>query len=279
MGTIMQTRGLEVLWEAAVAESFRLDGLTKRERTALEEDLQLAIQVQQSLLPRRDLACGGWRIPSYYEPAALVSGDYCDVVDAGNAGVYFMVGDVCGKGVAAAMVTVHLQGMFRALITMKLPVNAIVERVNRALCESSLPYATLVCGRALANGKVEISNAGHPFPLVVREGYMTELEDSGLPAGMFADEVFAVSEVSLEDGQSLVLYSDGVTEARDISGLEYGAGRLREIIHEVTTRARRPMHPSRLVAACRDDLSEFCRAAEVTDDVTILALGRDTYGE
>ena len=61
----MQTRGLEVLWEAAVAESFRLDGLTKRERTALEEDLQLAIQVQQSLLPRRDLACGGWRILSY----------------------------------------------------------------------------------------------------------------------------------------------------------------------------------------------------------------------
>jgi len=270
MRTIMQTRSVEPLWDVAGAEHFRLDRLSKREKNALEEDLELVLQVQRGLLPQRDLACDGWRAAHYYEPAGLVSGDYCDVVDAAQAGVYFMVGDVCGKGVAASFVTAHLHGMFRALISMELPVKLIVEHINRALCRTNLPYATLVCGRARSNGAVEICNAGHPAPLVVRDGYVTALEESGLPAGMFADEEFSAFELSLEHGESLVLYSDGVSEARDFLGLEYGAPRLRKVIGE-----RHAMHPSALVGACRDDLAAFRRGAEKADDLTILVLGRD----
>jgi sigma-B regulation protein RsbU (phosphoserine phosphatase) len=247
-----------------------LDGLTRQERNALEDDLQLVIDVQQGLLPQRDLVYGGWRISYYYEPAGLVSGDYCDVVDTGTSGVYFMVGDVCGKGVAASIVTAHLHGMLRAMIYLGLPVHLMLERVSRALCEGNLPYATLVCGRAWPNGMVEIANAGHPLPLVVRNGTVTAIEESGLPAGIIDGEEFSSSKVSLQHGQSLVLYSDGVSEERDISGHEYGTARLRRMVGD-----RHAMHPSALVAACRDDLAAFREGTEKADDLTILALSRD----
>src|SRR5580658_1038366 len=270
MATLMQVSNYNVLWNRVSPGRFRLDRLTRSEKNALEDDLERVVQVQRVLLPHRNLACSGWRISHYYEPAGLVIGDYCDVVDAGRAGVYFMVGDVCGKGVAASFVTAHLHGVFRTLVSMALPVKLIVERANRALCESGLPYATLICGRAQSNGMVEISNAGHPAPLLVRDGHVTALEESGLPVGMFADEEFWTSQISLEQGHNLVLYSDGVSEARDIFGLEYGAGRLRTVVGD-----RHALLPSALVGACRDDLDAFRSGAEKTDDITILVLSRD----
>jgi serine phosphatase RsbU (regulator of sigma subunit) len=80
-----------------------LDHLSRPERDALERDLELAARVQRGLLPRQNLDRDGWEICYYYEPAGMVSGDYCDVIDAGEAGLYFMVGDVSGKGVAASI--------------------------------------------------------------------------------------------------------------------------------------------------------------------------------
>lgn len=272
MGTIMQPRSAGLLRDPTPSGRFRLDGLTRQEKSALEDDLQLVIDVQRGLLPQRDLAYRGWRISYYYEPAGLVSGDYCDVVDMGAAGVYFMVGDVCGKGVAASIVTAHLHGMFRTMISMELPLHRMLERASRALCEGSLPYATLVCGRARSNGVVEFCNAGHPFPLVVRDGSVTALEESGLPAGLIAAPEFASAEVRLRHGQTLVLYSDGVSEARDVYGRDYGVPRLRKVVSGQSSG-----HPSALVAACRDDLAAFRRGAEKTDNLTILALSRDSF--
>ncbi len=272
MGTIMQPRSAGLLRDPTPSGRFRLDGLTREEKSALEDDLQLVIDVQQSLLPKRDLVCRGWRISYYYEPAGLVSGDYCDVVDTGTAGVYFMVGDVCGKGVAASIVTAHLYGMFRTMISMKLPLHRMLERASSALCGANLPYATLVCGRARSNGVIELCNAGHPFPLLVRGGNVTALEESGLPAGIIAAQEFASAEVTLQHRQSLVLYSDGVSEARDVYGRDYGVTRLRKVIG-----GQNFGHPSALVAACRDDLATFRRGAEKTDDLTILALSRDSF--
>src|SRR3984893_3140824 len=149
-----------------------LDHMNEVERRALEQDLELAAQVQRGLLPKCGIVSGGWHISYHYEPAGIVSGDYCDVVDAGAAGLYFMVGDVSGKGVAASMLMAHVHAMFRALISVGMPLNQMVEHASRVFCESTLPtqYATLVCGRAQADGRVEVCNAGHPHPLVLRDG-------------------------------------------------------------------------------------------------------------
>jgi sigma-B regulation protein RsbU (phosphoserine phosphatase) len=249
---------------------FCLDHLNSEERDALERDLQLAAQVQRGLLPSPELNCRAWHVSYHYEPAGIVSGDYCDVVDAGERGLYFMVGDVSGKGVAASMLMAHLHAMFRALISVDMPLKCMLEHASRVFCESTLPthYATLVCGRALDDGRVEICNAGHPHPLVARDGRVTPLESSNLAVGMFCNAEFSVSELLLDPGHNVLIYSDGVSEATDDFGNDYGHDRLCELIA-----AARFAAPSALIAACRDDLKSF-RGRQRCDDVTIFALGR-----
>ena len=197
----------------------------------MEQDLQLAKRVQTGLLPKGSLALDGWQMCYHYEPAGMVSGDYCDVIDAGKNGLYFMVGDVSGKGVAASMLMAHLHAMFRTLIPVGLSLPCMLQHASRVFRESTLPnqYATLVAGRAWPDGRVEICNAGHPFPLVVRNGAVQILETSDLPIGLFGSEEFTLTELSLHSGHGLVIYSDGVSEATDLAGQEYGANRLREL--------------------------------------------------
>jgi sigma-B regulation protein RsbU (phosphoserine phosphatase) len=143
----------------------------------LEHDLELATRIQRGLLPDPAQALDGWEFAYHYQPARIVSGDYCDIVAADGA-MYFLLGDVSGKGVAASMLMSHLHAMVRALISVGLPLSALLERASRVFCESTLPmhYATLVCGRATADGEVEICNAGHVPPIVVRAGGITLLE-------------------------------------------------------------------------------------------------------
>jgi len=250
---------------------FCLCKLSEHEKAALEADLELAGQVQRGLLPLDNYSRDGWHVRYHYDPAGVVSGDYCDVIDAGPDGLYFMVGDVSGKGVAASMLMAHLHAMFRTLISVNLPLKCMLEHASRVFSQSTLPsqYATLVCGRALPNGRVEICNAGHPSPLLTRDDRVWMLEGCNMPIGMFAAEEFVVDEVCFEAGQSMLIFSDGVSEATDVSGAEYGLDRLSALI-----RSQRTRRPSTLLEACRDDLSVFRRNAPKTDDVTLFVLGR-----
>jgi sigma-B regulation protein RsbU (phosphoserine phosphatase) len=250
---------------------FCLDHLTRSERSALEEDLELARRVQLGLLPKESIDRDGWQICYHYEPAGVVSGDYCDVIDAGKDGLYFMVGDVSGKGVAASMLMAHLHAMFRTLIPLGLSLPCMLKHANRVFRESTLPnqYATLVAGRAWPDGRVEICNAGHPSPLLVSAGEVRVLEATDLPIGLFGSGEFALTELSLDSGHGLVIYSDGVSEATDLAGREYGPERLRDLISRKHTLDALP-----LLAACREDLTEFRRHAIKTDDVTLFVLGR-----
>jgi phosphoserine phosphatase RsbU/P len=250
---------------------FCLDHLTRHEKSALEQDLQLAKRVQTGLLPKEHCDHDGWQTCYHYEPAGLVSGDYCDVIDAGENGLYFMVGDVSGKGVAASMLMAHLHAMFRTLIPVGLSLPCMLQHASRVFCESTLPnhYATLVAGRAWPDGRIEICNAGHPFPLVARDGEVETLEASDLPIGLFGGEEFALTELSLDSGDALIIYSDGVSEANDLAGVEYGADRLRALVGQ-----QRKLSAATILAACRADLSAFRHNAPKTDDVTLFVLGR-----
>jgi sigma-B regulation protein RsbU (phosphoserine phosphatase) len=160
--------------------------------------------------------------------------------------------------------------MFRTLISVELPLKRMLQHASRVFRESTLPnqYATLVCGRALPDGNVEICNAGHPFPLIVRNRIVNALETSDLPIGLFGGEEFSVTELSLEPGHGLVIYSDGVSEAPDAFGKEYGIDRLRELV------GRQAMNATTLLAACRDDLATFRQNVPKADDVTLFVLGR-----
>ena len=250
---------------------FCLDHLSRQERDALERDLELAANVQRGLLPPPTLARYGWHICYHYEPAGVVSGDYCDVIDAGPAGLYFMVGDVSGKGLAASMLMAHLHATFRVLIQVGIELKCLLEHASRVFAESTLPnqYATIVCGRALPDGTLEIVNAGHPPPLVARNGSIAVLDGSNLPVGMFSNEEYSVTRLSLNRGELLVVYSDGVSEATDALDTEYGADRLRSLLG--THRAK---SPADLLTTLRDDLAAFRLNCRKADDATLFVLAR-----
>jgi phosphoserine phosphatase RsbU/P len=250
---------------------FCLDHLSRQERDALERDLVLAANVQKGLLPPQSLQRYGWHICYHYEPAGVVSGDYCDVIDAGPGGLYFMVGDVSGKGVAASMLMAHLHATFRALIQVGIELKCLLDHASHVFAESTLPnqYATIVCGRALPDGSLEICNAGHPAPLVARKSSVGVLDGANLPMGMFCNEEYSMTRLSLEPGELLLVYSDGVSEATDSLEVEYGAERLRRLVG-----SHRSKSPEDVLAACRDDLAAFRLNCHRADDATLFVLAR-----
>lgn len=245
-----------------------LDCLKPSEQRALEEDLALAARIQAGLLPQQDLHAAGWKVSYHYEPAGLVSGDYCDVV-LHNRDLYFMVGDVSGKGVAASMLMANLHAMFRVLVPTGLPLSQLVERANRIFSDSTLPnqYATLIVGRARECGEVELCNGGHLPPIHLAAGGVNTLYSSALPVGMFHDQEFVSTQVNFSPGDSLVIYTDGFTESAGRDGAEYGEKRLNRVLES------RHGHDSRqLVDACVSDLQSFRTGSQRVDDQTLVVL-------
>src|SRR5260370_22365919 len=142
---------------------FCLDDLTHKERDALESELNLAACLQQALVPSADSSDIGCKICYLSAPAGLLSGDYCDFFES-TSGLFFLLGDVSGKGVAASMLKSHLHATFRSLADSDPPLDIMVEAANRIFSQITLAgqFATLVVGRAERHGGVEFVSAGHP---------------------------------------------------------------------------------------------------------------------
>ena len=245
-----------------------LDCLRPEEQRALEQDLTLAARIQEGLLPRLGMTATGWQLAYHYQPANVVSGDYCDVMVHGQD-LYFMLGDVSGKGVAASMLMANLHAMFRVLIPSGLPLPQLVERANRIFSDSTLPtqYATLVVGRASEFGEVEICNGGHLAPLHVKAAGVDAIGAPALPIGLFHDQEFESTTVDFRRGDSLVLFTDGVTEALDNAGNEYGHERLGKLLE-----TRHGSAPRQLVDDCVGDLHAFRNGSQSLDDQTLMAI-------
>jgi sigma-B regulation protein RsbU (phosphoserine phosphatase) len=245
-----------------------LDCLKPAEQRALEQDLLLAARIQAGLLPRRDFSAAGWNVAYHYEPAAQVSGDYCDLVQHGDH-LYFMVGDVSGKGVAAAMLMSNLHALFRVLIPSGLPLDQLVERANRLFCESTLPtqYATLVVGKADEFGNVEICNGGHPAPLHVGPNGVMAVHSATVPVGLFSDQKFSSSTLRAEPGDSLVIYTDGLSEAEGPDGAQFGAAQLERLLQGC-----RELPSHQMVEKCREEVLKFRNGSPRLDDQALMVL-------
>lgn len=247
-----------------------IDHLSEAERRHLESDLELAARVQSRLLPEPSLREGGWEVAYRYEPMGPVGGDYCDLIRAPGDGFFFFLGDVSGKGVAASLLAAQLHGLFRTLVALDLPLDAMVERANRIFCESVLAghFATLICGHASTSGALDFINAGHPPPLLLSEGRATALESGGHPLGMFCDGGYRAERIRFSPRQSLLLYTDGLSEAAAPSSEEYGSARAARVASGPHTDAEA------LIAACLADVAAFRGSARRTDDLTVMALHR-----
>jgi phosphoserine phosphatase RsbU/P len=245
-----------------------LDCLKPAEQRALEQDLLLAARIQAGLLPKRDLSVSGWEVAYHYEPAGQVSGDYCDVMPQGRD-LYFMVGDVSGKGVAAAMLMSNLHALFRVLIPTGLPLDQLVERANRLFCESTLPtqYATLVVGKADEFGTVEICNGGHPAPFHLGSDRVAAIQAATVPIGLFCDQKFSSSTLRAAPGDSLVVYTDGISEAEAPDGSQYGSSSL-----EVLLKSCRELPSRELVEKCLKEVHRFRAGSPRLDDQALMVL-------
>lgn len=258
-----------------------IDHLTASQKRELEEELDLAARLQRELLPDQDLRWGGWEIHHHWEPLGQVSGDYCDIVtSSGDAGsLFFALGDVAGKGVAASMMMTQLHAMFRSLASVGLPLEQMVTLANRVFCENVISgqYATLVCGRACADGEVEIANVGHWPALVVRAGGVERVESAGVPLGMFCTKQYPSQKTRLAPGETLFLYTDGFVERRREDGQpaltapvdEFGIERLTGLLCN-----HRLQPPAELARTCIGHLRAFAAGTPRHDDLTLMVLRR-----
>lgn len=246
--------------------------LSESQVRALERDLEAAAAVQAALLPKRRIETDGWQIAYHYRPRGPVSGDHCDVV-LGSAGspTLFLLGDVSGKGVAASLLMAHLQAVFRSLNPLGLELADLVSRANHLLCESTSAssFATLVIGRLWPSGALELCNAGHSTPIVLCAGSPVRLPATGLPLGMFRESRYDVRGLRLVEDDLLFLYSDGLSEATDSAGEAFGIGRIEATLREIRFRS-----PAATLANCLKRLEVFRDAAEITDDLTVMAVRR-----
>ncbi|MGH9736880.1 MAG: SpoIIE family protein phosphatase [Candidatus Acidiferrales bacterium] len=254
---------------------FCIDHLTSAEQRALEGDLELAARIQRGLLPQTELKTPAWHIHYHYKPAGLVSGDYCDVIaPSGRNNLIFLVGDVAGKGVAASLLMSHLHAMFRTLSSLDIGPDKLLDMGNRIFCESTLAgqYATLICGRVVSASELEIASAGHLPALLVRKNGVEEFSSTGLPLGMFSTARYSVTRAHLDPGDSLLLFTDGISEAGNSTGAEYGIEHLSVVAGEQYGRT-----PQEFLAGCLNDLDAFSSGAQ-QDDQTIMIVHRMDSG-
>jgi sigma-B regulation protein RsbU (phosphoserine phosphatase) len=250
-----------------------LDHLSREEQKVLEQDLDLAYQVQRRLLPKEDLTLGPWTSAYHYDPVGPVSGDYCDIVVPQDAAgrVYFFVGDVSGKGVAASLLMAQLNAIIRSLVPKAPPIAQLVEEANRLFCEGSPKghFATLAGGLAHPDGRVEIFNAGHPPPLHIHGGASTSIRRTGLPLGALCGSSFLSTEIRMAHGDRLVLYTDGMTETRNLSGEFFGEERV-----ERTLLGHRGRGPRSAVDHLLGEVRVFGTGTQRIDDLTLLVVER-----
>ena len=251
---------------ASILENARLVE-RERERQRLEQQISIARDIQQALLPRdfRDfphLAVTGCNFPCH-----TVGGDYYDVFSLSEDRTAFLIADVSGKGLGAALLTTMLQG---ALSGMRLGADParVFMHVNRFLCEHAElgRYATVFFGILDRQGYLEFINAGHPSPFLLRGGVaQAAFTEGSFPVGLLPEAEYATACMKLEPGDTLVLFSDGVSEAMDPDEQLYGLPRLREALCGKTGESLEQIQKCVL-----DSVENFTHGASQADDLTML---------
>jgi phosphoserine phosphatase RsbU/P len=244
------------------------------ERRRLEEELALARRIQLALLPERLPELPGYEFHGLTVPSRGVSGDYFEVCERrGGEECVLLVADVAGKGMGASLLAASLEALAAEPLADGLPPEEICARLSRQLYRRTPPekYATLfLAALEPASGALRYANAGHNPPLLVRAtGEVERLEATGVPIGLLPDLPYGAAVAQLEPGDTLVLYTDGLAEAADPEGEEYGAERLAECCLRHGTESC-----AALAAALSADLKTFARGVPCADDLTLVLARR-----
>lgn len=258
--------------EQAIAHEERI------EREQLARDLELAHRVQQGLLPTRPPNVPGYEIFDFYEPARLVGGDFFSYVPLHGGKIAFVLADVSGKGVAAALLMAALSADIRYCLASEADLAKAMALINESFHRGGWDdrFATLVVAVLDPNRHaVEICNAGH-LPVFLRDAggvrhVAGDLE--GLPLGMDPDQIFRTCTVELPPEGVFVICTDGVTEAMDHASTCYGLEQLESVMARPTTSA------SDLGKRILSDVERHVAGAAVTDDICLVCVRRQAPGE
>jgi phosphoserine phosphatase RsbU/P len=239
----------------------------ERQRQRLEQELSIAREIQQALLPRGFGDFPHLAISGFNTPCHAVGGDYFDVFRLEDNRTAFVIADVAGKGIGAALLTTMLQGALTGITLGADPVR-VLQHINDFLCGHAEVgrYATMFLGILDRDGNLDYLNAGHPSPLLLRRDGVSETFTKGsFPVGLIPTASYEVVRVPLEPGDTLVLFSDGVTEAADPEEQLYGVPRLTEVL---TGQHDAPL--DQLQKRVADSVEKFSRGASQADDITLL---------
>ncbi len=238
-----------------------------------EEELKHAARLQQNLLPEDVLTSGPYRFGGHNIPSLDVGGDYFDYF-CGDAGkTWAALGDVSGKGMPAALVMSNLHASFHAQIEAGLDLELLAPRLNRSVNRAAKGERFITFFVLSIEGKtnrLRYVNAGHNPPMLLRtSGEIELLEKGGLFLGVFMDAEYEVGETMLEPRESLLLYSDGITEGRNHDDEEFGEERLADFY-----RAHHCLPPTEFAEKLIDEVQSFCADGDPGDDVTVLLIQR-----
>ena len=211
------------------------------QKRLMDEELKTAYIVQRRLLPDRPPVVEGYTFAGLNRPCRTVSGDYYDFVVRPDGRVYFVIADVSGKGLTAALLLTGLQAAFRIFTKADPDPATLVTQLNSAMKENmpQSKFVTLFAARLdPATGLVEFANAGHNPPLFVGAAGVQPLNTTDIILGMFPNAQYRRQTLQLEPGDSLVLFTDGVTEASSDGEDEYGSARLEQLVEDFTAGPR-----------------------------------------
>ncbi len=239
----------------------------ERERQRMEQEINIARDIQQALLPRDFREFPHLAVSGINFPCLSVGGDYFDVFPLSDKRTAFLIADVSGKGLGAALLTTMLQGALSGM-TLGTDPARVFNHVNRFLCGHSEVgrYATMFFGILDQDGEMDYINAGHPSPFLIRHGVAEEpFTEGSYPVGLVQDAEYVTARVKLEPGDTLILFSDGVTEAMDPGEELYGVPRLREVLTGQSDCALDKLQKSIL-----ESVENFAKGAHQADDLTLL---------
>ena len=240
----------------------------ERERQRLEQEIGIARDIQQALLPKNFKDYPHLAVSGVNFPCLSVGGDYFDVFPLDDKRTAFLLADVSGKGLGAALLTTMLQGALSGM-TGTDPARTF-NHVNRFLCDHAEVgrYATMFFGILDETGKLEFINAGHPSPILMRQGRAEEAFTEGsFPVGLVPEAEFATATLQLEPNDTLFLFSDGVTEAMDPDEQLYGVPRLVGVLQGKTD-----LPLDEIQKTVLESVENFARGARQADDLTMLVV-------
>jgi len=273
-GALLATSTRGALETLAVEASLAIENArlyrSALEKAKLEQEIRIAAEIQQALLPKPRHGGRFFETAGTTIPCRSIGGDFFDVIDLAGDVLGFALGDVAGKGPPAALLSALVQGIIAGQTASAEGPSAILARVNAAMIRRAVAarYATMFYAELHADGRLVYGNAGHNPPIVVGPGGLRRLEAGGPPVGLFEDLSYESGEVQLLEGDRVIVFSDGVSEALNAREEEFGDSRIIAVANGHT----KDPSAAGLVESLLAEVRTFAGGTAQGDDITALVV-------